>query len=413
MNVYRPYFKLKGLMFLFLCGTSLTAFCGNDLPAKRAAFINHIETHFAEQLTNPQKKNRKSLSQFGYNLSSIPFPVFPITRFINPAKFGLHSYGKPDAKEHNGSLYTCRGGFMDFSHLRCAADWTVYLTFKIITANNDFDLEPEAGSLKLKFQHLDRLTLEDVVSMAQKITFERLIWHEVASWHYHLPNYGSDEQQSTFTPEDLYSDFLGAVIGRNIALRILRNLDTLSYSKIATEEVAKTIASLHPLTTKKASAFAYDIVDRSKQLKLPTAKRNADIWWDSRIIFSDERYCFKRSINTGPEIDPWLVPYSKKLGCPVHPGAEVLLVPERTLSGVSFYDFYEFTITPDSALFYSKMTGKELHILFAAFNTRNFNAPVAVVYKEMEQKLLPGFDKRNSLDPVPSYKSVTRVLFKW
>ena len=409
----KSFHPFKTSLFLILMLSTTCIYAGDELSVKRTAFIHHIAAHFAEQLTNPQKKNRKSLSQFGYNLSSIPFPIFPITSFINPKNFGPQSYGKPSLKEHNGSLYTCNGGFMDFSHLRCAADWTVYLTFKLITDTVDFYLEPEAGSLQLHFSQLDKLKLEDIVSLAQKITFDRLIWHEVASWHYHLPNYGSSEQQSTFTPEDLYSDFVGTVIGRNIALRILRNLDTLSYSKIATQEIAKVIASLHPLKTKKASALAYDLVDRSVQLKLPADKRNKDIWWDSRIVFSDERYCFKRSMDLGPPLEPWLVPTSKTLKCPDHPKPEVLQVPQRTLAGVSFYKYYTFTITPDRDLFYGKLSGKELHTPFGSFTTEHFDDAVRVVYKEMEERFLPGFDIRNSQDPVPSYKGVTKVLFKW
>lgn len=399
------------VFLLLIC--SFSGFTYTDLQTKRSGYVKHIATHFSEQLTNPQKRNRKSLSQFGYNLSSIPFPIFPITSFINPKNFGPQSYGKPNIKEHNGSLYTCRGGFIDFSHLRCAADWTVYFTFKLITDSNDINLEAEAGSLTLHFRHLDKLTLDDVASMAQKIAFDRLIWHEIASWHYHLPNFGGSEQQSTFTPEDLYSDFIGTVIGRKIALRILRNLDTLTYSQIATEEIAKMIASLNPMKTKKASAIAYDMVDRSKQLKLPIAKRNNDIWWDSRIVFSDERYCFKRNINTGPTIEPWLVPESKKLKCPVHAKAEVLHIPEQTQAGASLYTNYEFTIHPDSALFFGKVNGKQLHTPFSTFTTQHYGQVIKLIYNQMEIELHPGFDKRDRLDPVPSYSGVRKVFFKW
>ena len=46
-------------------------------------------------------------------------------------------------------------------------------------------------------------------------------------------------------------------------------------------------------------------------------------------------------------------------------------LPQRTLAGVSFYDYYEFKIFPDSALFYTKITGKQLHEPFEPFSTRN------------------------------------------
>ncbi len=228
-----------------------------------------------------------------------------------------------------------------------------------------------------------------------------------------MPNYVTSAQQSTFTPEDLYSDFPGTSIGRGIALRILKNFDTLSYSQIATEEIAKTLATLNPLTSKEASAKAYDIVDRSEQPKLPAAEKNTGIWWDSRIIFGDERYCFKQNLNTGPEINPWLVPQTMRLNCPAKIDAEVLHVPEATQKGILFNQYYEFRINPDSALFFDKITGKQLHVPFGAFNSRNFNEVLSIIHNQMEQKLLPGLDKRNSTDPVPLYKGIHKVSFKW
>jgi hypothetical protein len=82
-------------------------------------------------------------------------------------------------------------------------DWTVFLTFKILIENEGFDLPPAAGTLQVNFKNLDDLTLEDVMLMAQKIAFERHLWHEVTSWYHCPPNYVLSEKQSTFTPEDL------------------------------------------------------------------------------------------------------------------------------------------------------------------------------------------------------------------
>ena len=324
--------------------------------AERTIYSNYIHEHYAEQLTNPQKKNRKSFSQFGYGLYYFSFPLFPITGFIDPAHFGQQSYSKPGLKEKNGSLYSCRGGFMDFSHIRAAADWTTYLAFRILCDGKDFDMESPGGTLQFRFSDLDALSLEDIGEMSQKIAFERLEWHEIASWYFLLPNYSMSEQQSTFTPEDTYSNYLGTVIGKNIVLRILQKHEGLSYSQIATEEIQKMVASLGPMTTKKASKQAYDIVDYYKQLKLPEGRRNDDVWWDSQMLFRDERYVFKRYINIGPTVGPWLVPMSEKLGCPVNPKAEVFEVPRLASTGKPFYDYYNFMITPKSSLFFTKNT---------------------------------------------------------
>lgn len=410
MDSCKLRFGLKAIIVFCLVTYSSTGFAQKYMPLDRLKLTKHITTYYAEQLTNPQKKNRKSLSQFGYNLSLGRIPLFPITSFIHPDKFGVHSYGQPHPKEKNGVIYTCRGGFIDFSHVRCAADWTVFLAFKMIADSSDFDLEPEAGSLKLHFQHSSNLLPDDVVALAQKIAFERLLWHEIASWHYHPPNFMFSEQQSAFTPEDLYSNFIGTMVGKEIALRILKSEDTLSYTQIATEEIEQMMATLNPLKTKKESASAYDIVNRSKQLKLPEGERNKDVWWDNKIVFSDQRYVFKRSMDIGPEISPWLVPSPNKIGCPTRSVAEVLKVPQKTKAGVSFHKYYQLIISPDSVLFYSKRNNEELHPPFNSFFTQQMDVIMQQISEEMSMILLADFDKRNSVDPVPHYKGIKRVL---
>ncbi len=268
----------------------------------------HIEKHFPYQLTYPQKHNRKSLSQFGYDLYLSRAHIYAITQFIKPSKFGTHSYSKPNRKEKNGSLYTCRGGFIDFAHMRCAADWTVYIAFRILDGDTVIELPDESGKLSISFKGASALLLEDITAIAQKIAYERLLWHEAASWYYHYPNHIIGEQQSAFTPEDLYSNFLGTMVGRNIALKVMKKLDERPFKTIATEEIAKMIAGLEPVSSTAKSKMAYDIVDRYKQLQLPEEQRNKDIWWDRGMVFTDPRYQFKRNMHTGPELTPWTVP---------------------------------------------------------------------------------------------------------
>lgn len=382
-------------------------------PARKAALVKYINADYAQQLTNPEKKMRKTFSQFGYNLYEFSVPLFPITKFIKPDKFGMQSYGIPNRRmEKNGSLYTCKGGFIDFSHMRAALDWTVYLTFKILADKDHIELPQEAGQLKVHIKNTDGLTDEDIAEMAQKIAFERLIWHEVASWHYHAPYHFIGEQSSTFTPEDNYSNFLGTEIGKRTALRILRKHEDLSYSQIATEEIQNMISELQPVKSKKDSRHAYDIVDLNKQRKLPTEEQNHDVWYDSKIVFHDQRYMFKRNLGIGPEIKPWLVPQAEKVSCDCNAQAAVFDVPQIASTGKSFYDYYEFTITPDSNMFYSYKKHKQLHPPFPEFTTNNFQYIVNHVRKQMEVVLLPGFDRRNDENPTLYYTDVKKVFLK-
>jgi hypothetical protein len=383
-------------------------------PETKAKLIARIINEYPNQFSNPEKKHRKTFSQFGYGLSEFTVPVFPITKFIAKDDYGYQNYGRPNRRlEKNGAIYTCRGGFIDFSHMREAIDWTVYLSLKILDNGKDLQLPQEAGTLTLRFMALDKLTREDLLNMAQKIAFERLVWHEVASWHYHRPYKLFSEQQSTFTPEDNYSNFLGTVIGRKVALRILNDTTgDLSYSQIASEEIHRVMTQLEPVETIRDSKKAYDIVDRNKQVKLPKAIRNNDVWYDSKIIFRDQRYMFKRNTNIGPEMGPWLVPHAEQAGCPTQIQPEVLHVPEFTEAGVSLYKYYEFTISPDSNLFYDYRRDTQRHAPFAKFSTQNFAAIIAHISKEMAVILMPGFDKRDKADPTVYYTNAKRVLFK-
>jgi hypothetical protein len=136
------------------------------------------------------------------------------------------------------------------------------------------------------------------------------------------------------------------------------------------------------------------------------------VWYDSKIVFRDQRYVFKRNLQIGPEMKPWLVPQSDELACPCERKPEVLPVPQVTESGKSFYNYYAFTITPDSNMFYSYKKHKELHPAFSAFNTSDFPTIVAHIRKQMAAILMPGFDKRNDADPTIYFSDANTVLLK-
>lgn len=411
MNANRLIAPVYLFTVLMLC-FSLHVKADNELDAKREAIKFHINTYYAEQLTHPQKKDRKCFCQFGYGMYLFNAPLFTITGFVEPDKYGKHSYGQPSLNEQNGTMYTCKGGFIDMSHLRAAVDWTVYLTFKMVTEGNDMDLSDSGAQMDIKLKNINTLNIRDIAAIAQRIAYERLVWHEVASWHYHPPNHTFNEKQSAFSPEDIYSDFLGTEIGKNIAIRILSNYETASFEDIATEEIQSTLFALMPLSKKEGSMKAYDIVDANVQSKLPDMERNTDVWWDSKVAFADQRYVFKRYTHTGPQLAPWLVPNDTSIGCPVRQKATILNVPAKTRTGKSLYSYYTFSIKPDSTLFYAKHTHKQLHPPFNAFTTDKMSNVVAFVSKGMEEELLAGFNKRDRKNPEPRFKRLKKIIFK-
>ena len=384
----------------------------SETALKRKMAANYIMARYPEQLTYPQKKDRKCLCQFGYGMYLVNIPLFPITDFIDPNDLGEHSYGEPALKEKNGTLYTCRGGFVDFSHLRAAVDWTVYVAFQITTGAAELKLPDEEASLDIKFKNTEALDLKDIAAMAQKIAFERLVWHEIASWYHHAPNFTMSEQQSTFTPEDAYSNLLGTEIGETIVLRILNKHEDMSYEQIATAEISKALKILQPLEDKKESMAAYDMVDRNKQLKVDENKRNTDIWWDSKMEFIDSRYVFKRNMNVGPVLSPWLVPHAQSIGCDVKAKPQAIKVPAKTNMGKSLYNYYSFIIEPDSTMFFNKKNGEQLHKPFGAFTTNKMPAVMAALSIDMQTVLMAGFDKRDGADPEKHFKHVRKIIFK-
>ena len=55
-------------------------------------------------------------------------------------------------REHNGLVYTCRGGFIDTAHVRDYADWAIYLAAQIARrarARAAFELPDEAGARRV------------------------------------------------------------------------------------------------------------------------------------------------------------------------------------------------------------------------------------------------------------------------
>src|SRR5690242_13496177 len=130
MRVVVSKLSLSAIVIFLLLHTFLSSKAAdNSLRARRAMVANHIIMQYPDQLTDPQKKNRKCFCQFGYGLYIVNIPLFPITGFVDVDNLGVHSYGEPGKKEHNGTMYTCKGGFVDLSHVRSAADWTAFLAF--------------------------------------------------------------------------------------------------------------------------------------------------------------------------------------------------------------------------------------------------------------------------------------------
>ncbi|MDO8303669.1 MAG: DUF4056 domain-containing protein [Sedimentisphaerales bacterium] len=151
------------------------------------------------------------------------------TRFIDANNLGKHSFCG-SLTENNGIAYTCRGGHIDVTHVRIAADYVRYLYNKtrknILTSTSEFtfnsDEEPSVYFVQLKYpnhwqtlppQDKERIADEVVFELSQYFTYTMVTWHEVLTWFGYKPSGFLPEFPSAFSWEDNYSNLVGTRLG--------------------------------------------------------------------------------------------------------------------------------------------------------------------------------------------------------
>ncbi|MGH8444568.1 MAG: DUF4056 domain-containing protein [Solimonas sp.] len=178
---------------------------------------------------------------FGYDLKvralGIPIPFVRLNNVLDPTLLGNHGYDGGSTgflgdligndSEKLGIVYTRRGGFIDIAHVRDSADNALFLFTQIrprIGEHWTLPLGPELAERRIEFfatelpeSLADRYTL--AANLAAYLSFQLAAWHEVAQWHGFHSVPGFSEEISAFSPEDLYSNVLGARLGLIIELQ--------------------------------------------------------------------------------------------------------------------------------------------------------------------------------------------------
>ncbi|MFV1978615.1 MAG: DUF4056 domain-containing protein, partial [Myxococcota bacterium] len=183
----------------------------------------------------PIRTHLRPCCAFGTGLKvrvgAVPIPGFRIGNIIGPDEVGPHTYDSGALtrssqsgtsgfrhREGNGLLYTCRGGFIDTAHVRDYVDWTTYLAAELarnLSSGTTIEFPDEGGQRRIVSQPvsqeaIDRHGLTRIAaSMAQWISFQLSIWHEIATWFGWSWTKTFPETASAFSPEDLYSNILG------------------------------------------------------------------------------------------------------------------------------------------------------------------------------------------------------------
>lgn len=296
---------------------------------------------------DPQKRSRPCLCQFGVGLPT-DVPGYRIGQLLSPGNYGHHSYGKPSPGEHDGQVYTCAAGFVDSTHVRAGIDWTANLVVMLdrVTATGGvLRYGPDGGGVRLVVHRSPTpLGREDLLRLAQRLAYERLTWHEIMSWYYHAPVRTFGEQQSTFSPEDASSNFLGTVIARR-AIEIVEETD-MPFEDAVDVAFADRMVALGVVRTADETRQGFAQVDRHQNGPVTGAE-----WFDSGVVFWDQRYLFKRNIHALTTVFPWRVPAGAEIGCDGAIAPFIGRVPRTTVLGVPLTDLYEWHFTPERKYF--------------------------------------------------------------
>lgn len=149
-------------------------------------------------------------------------PSLATPAFVSLSQLGHHGA----ADEAVGLLYCGRAGFVDLGHLRDLADLTVYV-YRHLNRNpvpRDMQIwvyepAPTGGHQRvLRGEATIHRCPEDSIELARSIAYDAGLGHEIASYWQSGPlDLGG--RHSSFSPEDLCSNFLGTLLAERALSR--------------------------------------------------------------------------------------------------------------------------------------------------------------------------------------------------
>ncbi|MFG1504729.1 DUF4056 domain-containing protein [Halobacteriovorax sp. ZH2_bin.1] len=254
-------------------------------------------------------------TDFRVKLLSIPIPFFKERNTVDYHSLGTHVYnidnfskeemqsiGKREP-EVNGLIYTKRAGLIDTAHIRDTADITLTLFYKIYPKlGTDFEIELpyEIGKRKivLKAFETSKLQGKDKIyftsALASKLAYEMAISHEFAQWHGYRNVSIFSEEQSAYSPEDLYSNILGAKIASALINEKLA-FSSIQYNLNMTSWLKDSLKELQPVDK-----------NETQRLLMTTNKE----WWDIDIRLPEKFMLKKRNYDLSMKLAPLEIPAS-------------------------------------------------------------------------------------------------------
>lgn len=296
----------------------------------------------------PLPKGLRPCCAFGYNLHAellgMPVPFYQLDNVAYASHLGQHQYNDKMlaglenltglSGENNGILYTTRGGFIDTAHVRDTADMTVYIFSQLLPRLGQaftLDLESELAQRRLVFTAFtpptdpaERYTL--AAWLAAHLAYQVAEWHEIAQWYGFESVPGFSEGVSAFSPEDLYSNLLGA----RLAVSLILDGQTVSQGVYnAAMGTALSQALMHLGAQPPAmTRFHFDMLDGR--------------WWNSQRRVPEKYLVLHRNFQMGDNRLPTRVPGEQS-------APQRLTLPHRW-QGVNLADLGQLQLWPGASM---------------------------------------------------------------
>lgn len=302
---------MRGWWLSLLLISGMTVASDTLLPVEQARRVVPVVEH----LVPPE--SLRPCCAFGYDLHvraiGVPIPVYQIGNVLTLDTLGHHHYNDSALAavkdivglndEKSGLIYTHRGGFIDIAHVRDTADNTFYLFSKIYPKLGQqwrFFYSEELGLRRIQLKAFtppaampQRYTL--AAWLAGKIAFELAQWHEIAQWYGFQSVPGFSEEISAFSPEDLYSNLLGARLAINVILQGNAG-STDAYNKAMDAQIHRALVGLG-VVMRQETERKFREVDGD--------------WWNSKRRVPDKFLVLKRNYNLSDNRLPTPVPFEK------------------------------------------------------------------------------------------------------
>ncbi len=364
---------------------------------------------FAQALLIPVRERLRPCcafgAQIGVKLGPFPIPGYRIPNLLGPADLGRHTYDSgvlrlrneegldlSVGEEHNGLVYTCRGGFIDTAHVRDYADWMLYVAAQLYGHLFDGErfeliLPEEGGSRRIRLAPVDPAAVDQIgvrplaIWLARWAVFQMSIWHEIATWFGYRAVPGFSERSSAFSPEDLYSNLLGVHVTAGLLYRHGARTERV-YNRSVDAWFARILEVLGGVPRKAG---------------LEAAMAVEGLWWDAERRVPDNALVMRRNLEIGERIAPWLVP-PERVGSALEEALRascgearepLVLDNEISIDGIVFSDLVTFEVEVDDAL----LAQEPFASLGRTVTQRDFPAIVERVREQARSEFGPAVDR--------------------